>query len=89
MPRKEYTNLLYSGSQFYIGAWRALKHRAADMNTLIALGTGAAFIYSTVATFLPGLFPENIRHVYFDTTAVIVALILLGKLLEACVSIPF
>ena len=75
--------LVYSGAQFYTGAWGALKHRSADMNTLIALGTGAAFLYSSFATFLPNLLPENMRNVYFDTTAVIVALILLGKLLEA------
>ena len=75
--------LVYSGAQFFTGAWGALKHRSADMNTLIALGTGAAFVYSTVATFLPQLLPQSMRNVYFDTTAVIVTLILLGKLLEA------
>lgn len=75
--------LVYSGAQFYTGAWGALKHRSADMNTLIALGTGAAFLYSSFATFLPNLLPVNMRNVYFDTTAVIIALILLGKLLEA------
>jgi len=73
----------YPGIHFYIGAWKGLKHRSADMNTLIAIGTGAAFIYSTLATFFPGLFPEVLRNVYFDTTAVIITLILLGKLLEA------
>ncbi len=75
--------LVYSGSQFYTGAWKALKHRAADMNTLIAIGTGAAFLYSLVATFLPGFLPENMRNIYYDTTAVIITLILLGKVLEA------
>ncbi len=75
--------LAYSGAQFYTSAWKALKHRAADMNTLIAIGTGAAFLYSLVATFLPGFLPDNMRNVYYDTTAVIITLILLGKVLEA------
>jgi Cu+-exporting ATPase len=75
--------LIYSGSQFYIGAWRAFRHHSADMNTLIAVGTGAAFLYSSAATFIPGLFPVNLQNIYFDTTTVIIALILLGKLLEA------
>jgi len=75
--------LVYSGANFYTGAWKALKHRSADMNTLIALGTGAAYLYSLVATFLPTLLPQAMRNVYFDTTAVIITLILLGKLLEA------
>ena len=75
--------LFWAGSRFFVGAWSAFRHRTADMNTLIALGTGAAYLYSTVATFLPGLLPEALRAVYFDTTAIIVALILMGQLLEA------
>jgi len=75
--------LFWSGSRFFVGAWSAFRHRTADMNTLIALGTGAAYLYSTVATFLPGLLPEGLREVYFDTTAIIIALILLGQVLEA------
>jgi P-type Cu+ transporter len=75
--------LIFSGSQFYTGAWKALKHRAADMNTLIALGTGAAYIYSLVATFFPSFLPDNMRNIYFDTTAIIITLILLGRVLEA------
>ncbi len=75
--------LFYSGTQFYVSAWKALKHRAADMNTLIAIGTGAAYIYSVIATFFPSFLPENMRHVYYDTTAVIITLILLGRALEA------
>ena len=75
--------LIYSGAQFYIGAWKALKHRAADMNTLIAIGTGAAYVYSIIATFFPSFLPENMRNIYFDTTAVIITLILVGKVLEA------
>ncbi|MFI5341307.1 MAG: heavy metal translocating P-type ATPase [Candidatus Methylomirabilales bacterium] len=75
--------LFWAGSRFFVGAWSAFRHRTADMNTLIALGTGAAYLYSTVATFLPGLLPAALRAVYFDTTAIIVALILMGQLLEA------
>ncbi len=75
--------LFWAGSRFFTGAWSAFRHRTADMNTLIALGTGAAYLYSAVATFLPGMLPESLRAVYYDTTAVIVALILMGQLLEA------
>ena len=75
--------LFWAGSRFFVGAWRAFRHHTADMNTLIALGTGAAYLYSTVATFLPSLLPAALRAVYFDTTAIIVALILLGQMLEA------
>ncbi|MCL4394284.1 MAG: heavy metal translocating P-type ATPase [Chloroflexi bacterium] len=75
--------LFWAGSRFFVGAWSAFRHHAADMNTLIALGTGAAYLYSAVATFLPGVLPEALRDVYFDTTAIIVALILLGQMLEA------
>jgi Cu+-exporting ATPase len=75
--------LFWSGSRFFVGAWSAFRHRTANMNTLIALGTGAAYLYSTVATFLPSLLPEGLRAVYFDTSAIIIALILLGQVLEA------
>ncbi|MDZ7375677.1 MAG: heavy metal translocating P-type ATPase, partial [candidate division KSB1 bacterium] len=75
--------LIMSGRQFFFGAWKALRHGTADMNTLIALGTGAAYIYSTVATFFPNFLPSDLQHVYYDTTAVIITLILFGRLLEA------
>jgi Cu+-exporting ATPase len=83
--------ILYSGLQIYTRAWKAFLHRAADMNTLIALGTGAAFIYSIVATIAPRLFARAAEHatthaavpVYFEAAAVIIALILLGRLLES------
>ena len=72
------------GSQFFQGAWKALKHKTSDMNTLIALGTGAAFTYSVVVTFFPSLFAAEglVADVYFDTAGVIIVLILLGRLLE-------
>jgi len=75
--------LFWAGSRFFVGAWSAFRHRSADMNTLIALGTGAAYLYSTAAVFLPALLPPALRDVYFDTTSIIIALILLGQLLEA------
>ncbi len=77
--------IVWGGSQFYRGFWSSLKHKSADMNTLVAVGTGAAFIYSLVATISPDLFVSTGHevNVYYDTAAVIIALILLGKVLEA------
>lgn len=69
--------VLYAGAPFYRGAWTALRHRSANMNTLIALGTGSAFLYSLVVTMRGG------HEVYFEAAAVIIALILLGRTLEA------
>lgn len=76
--------LLYSGRAFYTSAWNGLRHRAANMDTLIAVGTGAAFLYSLAATVVPGFFRRHglLPEVYYDTTATIIALILLGKVLE-------
>ncbi|HEB35361.1 MAG TPA: heavy metal translocating P-type ATPase [Candidatus Aminicenantes bacterium] len=73
------------GWQFYKGAWGAFKHRNADMNTLIAVGTSAAYLYSVTATLFPSFFEAGgIKPVvYFDTSALIIVLILLGRLLEA------
>jgi Cu+-exporting ATPase len=91
--------VFYSGRQFYRGAWAAFRHRAADMNTLIAVGTGAAYLYSVAATVAPNFFSTAAGHnampgmgggagtaaapVYFEAASVIIALILLGRLLEA------
>ena len=63
--------------------WLALAHRAADMNSLITLGTVAAFGYSTVVTVAPQIVPADVRNVYFEAVGVIISLILLGRLLEA------
>jgi len=73
------------GWQFYRGAWGAFKHRNADMNTLIAVGTSAAYVYSVIATIFPSFFVSGgIRpQVFFDTSAMIIVLILFGRLLEA------
>jgi Cu+-exporting ATPase len=91
----------YSGAQFYRGAWKSLLHRAADMNTLISVGTGVAFGYSVLATLAPGLLagslaaapdsvaaahhapPSAAPAVYFEVSSAIIALVLLGRLLEA------
>ncbi len=77
--------VLWSGRQFYRGAWSGFRHRTADMNTLIAVGTGAAYLYSLAATFAPGLFAAAGRpaDVYYEAVTAIIALILLGRLLEA------
>jgi len=74
----------YSGREFYESAWNGFKHRAANMDTLIAVGTGAAFLYSLAATVVPGFFTSRgiMPEVYYDTTATIIALILLGKVME-------
>ena len=73
------------GWPFYQGTWAALKQKSADMSTLIALGTSAAYLYSAAVTFLPGVFSRLGvgTHVYFDTAVMILALIVLGRLLEA------
>jgi Cu+-exporting ATPase len=75
--------LLGPGRQFYRKGIPALLKGAPDMNSLVALGTGAAYVYSVVATFLPALLPDTLRAVYFEAAAVIVVLILIGRTLEA------
>ena len=73
------------GGQFYRSAWARARHGSSDMNTLIVVGTSAAYLYSTVAVFAPGFFATAGQQpqMYFDTAAVIITLILLGRLLEA------
>lgn len=75
----------WAGMRFHRAAWSALKHRTTNMNTLISIGTFAAYIYSTIATFSPSLFEKGglSPDVYYDTSATIITLILLGRLLEA------
>jgi P-type Cu+ transporter len=76
---------IWAGAQFYAGALNRLRHLDADMNTLVAVGTSAAYIYSVFATFAPGLFrtADIEPSVYFDSAAAIIALILFGRYLEA------
>ncbi|WP_099826487.1 heavy metal translocating P-type ATPase [Oceaniglobus indicus] len=75
--------LIGPGRQFYLKGFPALFRGAPDMNSLVAVGTGAAYLYSLVATFLPGLLPDAVRAVYYEAAAVIVVLILIGRWLEA------
>ncbi len=75
--------LVWSGSQFFTGMWDALKHRAANMHTLIAIGITAAYLYSVVAVAAPGLFPRmELAEVFWDVTTVVIALVVLGLALE-------
>ncbi len=79
---------LWAGWQFYRGAWAALRHRTSDMNTLIAVGTTVAYLYSAAVTFFPSAF-EGAKGagfkaaVYYDSAVIIIGLILLGRYLEA------
>src|SRR3989475_2850057 len=75
----------WAGWQFYKGAWAVARHGTTDMNTLIALGTSAAYGYSVAATVAPGIFTAGgaTPQVYFDSSAAIITLILLGRVLEA------
>ena len=76
--------MLWAGRHFYTGAWNSFRHHSASMDTLIAVGTGAAFVYSLVATFTPGLFTSHglSPDVYYEAV-IIIALILVGNALEA------
>jgi len=74
--------MVYSGARFYTGAWKSFKVHNASMDTLIGLGTGAAWVYSTLITFFPEVVPEAARHVYFEAAAIIIALINFGSALE-------
>lgn len=77
--------ILFAGRHFYTRAWASFRHHAADMNTLIAIGTGAAFLYSAVATVAPALFTARglAPDVYFEAVIVIIALILTGNSFDA------
>ena len=74
--------MFWSGSDFFTGAWAAFKHRSANMNTLITLGTGAAWLYSTFAILFPSVFPEGTSEPFYDVVAVVIALVVLGQALE-------
>ncbi len=74
--------MLFAGRHFYVGAWTSFKNHTATMDTLIALGTGTAWIYSMVVVLAPEIVPEMARHVYFEATAMIIGLIDLGLALE-------
>jgi len=74
--------LIYSGGHFFVGGWKALKAHNANMDTLIAIGTGIAWLYSMVAILFTHLLPDMAQHVYFEAAAIIIALVNLGAVLE-------
>lgn len=74
--------LAWPGRHFFAGAWSALRAGHATMDTLIALGTGAAWLYSMIAVLFPDLLPHEARHVYFEASAMIIGLVNLGQALE-------
>ncbi|MEJ2173423.1 MAG: heavy metal translocating P-type ATPase [bacterium] len=71
------------GRRFFSSGWAAFRHLSPDMNSLVMTGVGAAWLYSAVVVLAPGLLPASARHVYFESAAVVVTLILMGKYLEA------
>jgi Cu+-exporting ATPase len=75
----------YVGARFYRGAWAAARHGSTDMNTLVALGTSVAYLYSGVAAFFPTLVTAEglVVHLYFETSAAIIVLVLLGRYFES------
>jgi len=77
--------MAWAGRHFYVRAWKGLRHRTADMNTLIAIGTGAAYLYSVAATLAPELFATTGTRadVYYEAVIIIIALVLLGNAMEA------
>lgn len=74
--------MYFSGRHFFVGAWKSFTNHSANMDTLIALGTGTAWLYSMVVVFFPHAVPDVARHVYFEATAMIIGLINLGLALE-------
>jgi Cu+-exporting ATPase len=74
--------LAWSGRQFFESAWNGLRNHNTNMDTLVALGTGAAWVYSTVAVTAPGLFPAGTSGMYFEVAVIVIALILLGQALD-------
>jgi Cu+-exporting ATPase len=74
--------LVYVGGNFFTGAWKSFRNRSANMDTLIALGTGIAWVYSTFIIIFPFAVSEGARHLYFDTAVIIITLIKLGSALE-------
>jgi Cu+-exporting ATPase len=75
--------LLWAGRRFVVHGWSELRHLAPGMNSLVIIGASAAWLYSSLVLILPGLFPPGTANLYFEASAVIVTLILLGRYLEA------
>jgi Cu+-exporting ATPase len=76
-------HLLYVGRGFFTRAWAALRRREANMDTLVSLGTGSAWLYSTAAVAAPAWFPPGTAHPFYEATAVVITLVVLGQALEA------
>ncbi|PHM68227.1 copper-exporting P-type ATPase CopA [Xenorhabdus sp. KJ12.1] len=74
--------MVFAGGHFYRNAWQSLKNGSATMDTLVALGTGAAWLYSISVNLWPGIFPAQARHIYYEASAIIIGLINLGHALE-------
>ena len=75
--------MIFAGGHFYTSAWKSLKNRTATMDTLVALGTGVAWLYSMSVNLWPQWFPMEARHLYYEASAMIIGLINLGHMLEA------
>ncbi|OOY34220.1 copper-translocating P-type ATPase [Solemya velum gill symbiont] len=75
--------LVFVGGHFFRGAWSAMQNRRANMDTLVSLGTGTAWFYSTLVVLFPNLFPTLARHAYFEAAVIIIALVSLGSALES------
>lgn len=83
MAAASFAVLLYSGNQFFIGTWEGLKRRTANMHTLIAVGTGIAWLYSTLTLLFPQIFPADAQsHVYYDVVTGVTALVVLSLAIE-------
>lgn len=74
--------MVYAGGHFYSGAWKQLQRGSSNMDTLVAIGTGAAWGYSIVVVLLPELFPPEARHVYFEAAVMIITFVNIGSVLE-------
>jgi len=74
--------LVYSGGSFFIGAWKSMRARSANMDTLVALGTGSAWLFSMIITIVPSIVPVSAQHVYFEAAVIIISLINFGSALE-------
>ncbi len=75
--------MAYSGSHYFKGTWNGLKHKNTSMDTLVAMGTGVAWLYSMAVVAFPSLIPEASRHVYFEAALIVIALVNIGHVLEA------
>ena len=83
------TDYDHSEVKGFCGAWHAIRKRVANMDLLIALGTGVAYVYSAFVVFFPGVLPVEEKNVYFEVSAIIIAFVLLGKYMEEIIKKKF